>query len=257
VPLEQTRLDQYLEEGQTAEGDAANATLSGSIVDAQSHYNLRNLVVNGAVNALEVAGFERLLASLRLDPALAQATASMMLVSEPKTMNTASSGTQSSSTGTQSSSTATQTQSSVTQATTGTNGQSLRLLQVDDLLAVPGFTPEAVEKLRDFVIFLPRPTPVNINTAPAEVLAAKIDKLSTADAAALVAARKIASFRDLGDVRNRMAGRDLAISASQISFSTGYFLVNGNVSMRRAGLDVQALIERNGLTTRLVWVREK
>ena len=35
-----------------------------------------------------------------------------------------------------------------------------------------------------------------------------------------------------------------------------FFLVNGEVSMNRAGLEVQALVERNGATTKLIWIRE-
>jgi general secretion pathway protein K len=37
---------------------------------------------------------------------------------------------------------------------------------------------------------------------------------------------------------------------------TKYFLVNGKVRMSRAELEVQALIERNGATTKLIWIRE-
>ena len=37
---------------------------------------------------------------------------------------------------------------------------------------------------------------------------------------------------------------------------TNYFLVNGKVRMSRAELEMQALIERNGMTTKLIWIRE-
>src|SRR3954467_8133404 len=49
VPLSETRLDQYVENGK-ADADAADASLSGTIVDAQSRYNLSNLSANGKVN---------------------------------------------------------------------------------------------------------------------------------------------------------------------------------------------------------------
>jgi general secretion pathway protein K len=124
------------------------------------------------------------------------------------------------------------------------------------LLAVPGFAPQAVDKLRDFVIFLPRVTPVNVNTAPAEVLGARIASMSTGDAAVLVAARKTAAFRDLSDLAQRLPGKSVSAASSELSVATSFFLVNGNVKMRRAGLQVQALVERTGATTRLVWVRE-
>ena len=45
-------------------------------------------------------------------------------------------------------------------------------------------------------------------------------------------------------------------SNSEASVTTNYFLVNGKVRINRAELDVQALIERNGANTKLIWIRE-
>jgi general secretion pathway protein K len=257
VPLSDTKLNQYVEEGQS-DADAADASLSGGIVDAQSRYNLTNLAPNGVINPLEVTVFERLLTALRLDPALAKGTADMIASSSQRSPGAAL--TNGSTTG---GSTGSTTGGATTGTTAGTTGAvasgaptTLPLTQVDDLLAVPGFAPQAVDKLRDFVIFLPRVTPVNVNTAPAEVLAARIASMSTGDAAVLVAARKSAAFRDLTDLAQRMPGKSVSASSSELSVATSFFLVNGNVKMRRAGLQVQALVERTGATTRLVWVRE-
>jgi general secretion pathway protein K len=132
------------------------------------------------------------------------------------------------------------------------------LTQVADLLAVPGFTPQMLTKLKDFVIFLPKSksTPVNVNTAPAEVLAALVDGLSLADANLLVEKRNVATFRDIADFKTRLPGVSLNVADSEASVMTHYFLVNGKVHMSRAGLEVQALIERNGATTKLIWIRE-
>jgi general secretion pathway protein K len=132
----------------------------------------------------------------------------------------------------------------------------MNLTQVDDLLAVPGFSPEILDKLKNFVIFLPVATPVNVNTAPAEVLVARIDGLSLSNAALLVTSRNTASFRDIADFAQRLPGPSLDVSASVASATTNYFLVNGKVRMNRAELEVQALIERNGTNTKLLWIRE-
>jgi general secretion pathway protein K len=133
----------------------------------------------------------------------------------------------------------------------------MNLTQVDDLLAVPGFTPEMLDQLRDFVIFLPEATPVNVNTAPAEVLSARINGLALADATALVNIRSTASFRDIPDFTSRLPVNPLTALASTVSVTTNYFLVNGKVRMNRAGLEMQALIERNGTApTKLIWIRE-
>ena len=74
VPLAETRLDQYVDNGR-ADADTADATLSGSITDAQARYNLTNLCPDGTINPAEVAAFAQMLSNAHLDPALAQATA--------------------------------------------------------------------------------------------------------------------------------------------------------------------------------------
>ena len=228
VPLAETRLDQYVENDR-ADTDVADATLSGGISDAQARYNLTNLCPGGTVNPAEVAAFERLLDHVKLNPALAQATADAMAAAQKKP-----------------------------QVTSGGQPapQPMSLAQAEDLLAVSGFTPEMLDKIKDLVIFLPRAAPVNVNTASAEVLAARIESLSLSGATALVANRGTASFRDIADFSQRLQGKPLGASADNLSVTTHYFLVNGKVRMSRAGLDVQALIERNGANTKLIWIRE-
>jgi general secretion pathway protein K len=230
VPLAETRLDQYVENGR-ADADAADATLSGSISDAQARYNLTNLCTNGTIDPGAVSAFARMLSNEHLNPTLAQATANQMAAAQkPPSANNE------------------------------THDQSgplpMNLTQVADLLAVPGFTPQMLAKLKDFVIFLPKPTPVNVNTAPAEVLAALVNGLTLADANLLVEKRNVATFRDIADFKTRLPGVSLNVADSEASVMTKYFLVNGKVRMSRAGLEVQALIERNGTTTNLIWIRE-
>lgn len=231
MSLAETRLDQYVDNGR-ADTDIADAALSGGISDAQARYNLTNLCPAGTIDPAEVAVFERLLANAQLDPALAQATADAMAASMKRPA-----------------------------APAANNGgqpvpQPMNLAQVDDLLAVPGFTTEMLDKLKDLVIFLPSATPVNVNTAPAEVLAARIDTLSLSDATALVANRKTAYFRTPQDFLGRLPGKPPSTPVGVLSVTTNYFLVNGKVRMSRAALGMQALIERNGANTRLIWIRE-
>lgn len=230
VPLSETRLDQYVEDGQR-DADAADASLSGGIVDAQGRYNLANLANNGAVNPGEVAVFRRLLSNLQINEALAAASADLIALGQIRAGGGA------------------------TGASSG-SARPIAVTHVDDLLAVPGFSPEALYKLKEFIIVLPRVSPVNVNTATPEVLAARIESLSVSDATNLVANRKAASFRDTADFYSRLPGNSTALTDQQLSVTTNYFLVNGNVKMNRAGLSVQALVERNGANTKLVWVRE-
>lgn len=241
--LAETRLDQYVENAR-ADGDVPDAAISGSIVDAQSRFNLANLSANGAVNREEVAAFARLLSSVQINPSLAQATADMMAAAQIKPA--VPSGAPRSSGGTGSAA-----------VTAPGSKPSLDIAYVDDLLAVPGFTPEMLAKVKDFLVVLPGPTPVNVNTAPAEVLAARINTLSLSEAAVLVTTREKAWFKDISDVTQRL-GR--TIPQTQIAFKTNYFLVNGNVRLNRAALEMQALIKRSdpggNPTTEVVWIRE-
>lgn len=231
VPLAETRLDQYVEAAR-AGGEVPDAALSGSIVDAQSRFNLRNLCPGGTVNAAEVAVFGRLLTNLQHSPALAQAAADLMASAQQKTGQVAA-------------------------RTDASAGRPMNIEYVDDLLAVPGFTPEIFESIKEYVVVLPQPTKINVNTAAPEVLAARFDTLTAADAAALVAARENTWFRNEGEVQQQLQGKGLGSAAGQIAFSTNYFLINGNVRLSRAEMQMQALIQRqNRNATKLLWVRE-
>lgn len=227
VPLEETRLDQYIENGH-ADTDASDAALSGGIIDAQSRFNLANLCVNGAINQREVNVFAQLLSNVHADPTLAQAAADLMAAAQGGAAATAPDA-----------------------------SRPLTIRYAEDLLAVPGFSAQAFDKVRNFVVVLPRPTPINLNTAPTEVLAARIDTLSVSDAAALVASRAQAYFRTQADLVARLPGKQLTLNDSEVSVSTSFFIVNGNVRLSRASLQVHALIERRGAaSTQVIWIRE-
>jgi general secretion pathway protein K len=226
VPLEETRLDQYVENG-NADADASDAALSGSITDAQSRFNLTNLSANGQINQREVAVFAKLLTNVQVSPGLAQATADLMATAQKTLVNPA-----------------------------GGTPQPMDIKQVEDLLAVPGFTVDLLNKVKNFIVVLPSYTPINVNTAPAEVLAARIDTLSLSDAATLVSSRQKAYFRNVGELKQRLGNPPPEVNDREVSFNTSYFIVIGNVRLNRAGLQVQSLIERIGRSTRVIWIRE-
>lgn len=226
VPLAETPLDQYVENGR-GDAEASDAALSGSMIDAQSRFNLTNLAPDGTVNPREVAAFARLLVNLRLNPALAQATADTMAATRSKPTDSL-----------------------------GAVPRQINFAYVEDLLAVPGFSAQMLGTLRNFVVVLPRPTPVNVNTAPAEVLAARFESLSLADAEAIVASRQQAYFRDVNDLVQRFPDRPLSAAVNDVSVRTEYFIVNGKVRLDRAALEVVSLVERIGRDAKVVWIRE-
>ncbi len=240
VPLADTRLDQYVENGQ-GDADAGDATLSGGIVDAQSRFNLTNLAAGGVINPGELAVFRNLLTALRINPGLAQPVAEAVAAGQPKVET---SGAPPGVAG--------------ARQVSDNQPQPLAVAYVDDLLAVRGMTPAILAQLRDFVVVLPDATKINANTAPAEVLAAKlqtIDTLSADDAATLIASRDQAYLKDKCDIGLRLNQTNMDCEAFDIQ--SRYFLVNGKVSMNRAALSVQALMRREGAAApRVLWIRE-
>jgi len=234
VPLAETRLDQYVEKERA--GDVPDAALSGGITDAQARYNLRNLCVNGQINDKEVTRFGKLLTLIGVNPGLSRSTAVLMQSAQRRTQTAGGAPV-----------------APVAAAATDATPLPMDMQHVDDLLAVPGFTPEILEKLRNFVVVLPpEVTKINVNTAPAEVIAAKVDTLSLAEATSLVATRQNQPFRSLNDLPG-------SVSASQdgLDVRTSYFFVNGNVRLNRAGMEMQALIKRDSVARQTVlWIRE-
>jgi general secretion pathway protein K len=138
----------------------------------------------------------------------------------------------------------------------------LQMINVESLLDVPGFSPEAVERLRPFVTVLPTTTSVNMNTASAEVIAATVPGMSLSQAQAFVARRETVFFHDVGNVTLALTGAGVkadAVDTSQMDVTTKYFLIHGRVQHERAEVDRTTLLYRDPAThtTRIVYVRDQ
>lgn len=264
VTLGETHLDQYVENGKK-DTDDSEASLSGQITDAQSRFNLNNLALNGVPNVNEIAMFSRLLANLRMDPSLAKNVSTMIGATQSKAdVVGATSGSVTEIVGVSPTASSGASSASLT-STSGDESKSmsvevnpevqfLRFSQIDDLLAVTGFSPEMVLRLKDFVAVLPFKTSINLNTTSKEVLAARLD-ISATDAALIIAGRDRAYFYGLPDFKTRFPGK-IGTYENDISFSTNYFFVNGKVKLSRSALEVNALLERTDVATKVLWVRE-
>ena len=118
-----------------------------------------------------------------------------------------------------------------------------------------GFDANALLRLRPYTTTLPRPTPVNVNTAPAEVLASLVEGLALAEAQAL--ARRLAT----DPVRNREEFQarlrpDLKLNPDDISVASQFFIVYGRAKVGAADLRMEALLQRTGAGfPAIVWQR--
>lgn len=244
TPLAETRLDQFVEH-ERVEGESFDASIAGQTYDAQSRYNLANLASTagvGGINKKQLAVFARLLQNLQLNQALAKAVAIQVARSEGAGLLQAQPG---------------QPPSPDVEPVPPGSGQPMKMQRVEDLLAVAGFDQQAIEKLRDFVVVLPRQTPVNVNTAAPELLAALLNG-SVTEGQNLVVARKRTPFTDVNNFKSyvQSMGKQPVLSDSELDTRSDFFLVLSRVRLDRAELMSWSLIQREAAGTRVVWIRE-
>ena len=247
TPLADTRLDQYIER-ERIEGEVFNATLSGRVLDACARFNLANLAEGRVIDLNQRLIYRRLLTVLQLDPALAERTALAVASSAP-VAPTALAGANPN---------PPPNPPPPGQTPVPSNGtEPIALTRVEDLLAIQGYTPQMIEKLRDFVIVLPERTRINVNTAPAEVLAALLG-VSLSEGSSLVSRREQADYRHDYDFVQQ-ARTQVPPDPSLFALKSEYFLVNSRIRLDRAALDAQALVNRKtgpGAVTTTIWVRQ-
>lgn len=252
VNLGDTRLDQYVENGK-ADTEDSDATLSGQISDAQAKFNLTNLAANGQVDRRELASFAKLLSNLRLDPSLAQRVASQIALTQDKVIQ----GPQQPGQPGGAPNTPNPPEKPDSLSTIANSEvQFLKFSQIDDLLAIPGFSAANIVRLRNFVTVLPIPTKINVNTTTAEVLSARLENVSLTDAALMIATRDRAYFLDFERFKLNFPDKVTEADVKFLDFQTNFFVVNGRVRLNKSLLEVDALIERDDKGTQILWVRE-
>nr|WP_315486069.1 type II secretion system minor pseudopilin GspK [uncultured Undibacterium sp.] len=281
VNLGDTRLDQYVENGKSDTEDS-EASLSGQISDAQAKFNLTNLAKNGVVNLREQTAFAKLLSNLRMDPSLAQHVAAQIaLTQERLAVGPSAPGTSGAdgakpigagsaggdragdatgrATGDASKPVITNPGGDSTfglSAGLNSEVQFLKFSQIDDLLSVPGFTPQMIGQLKNFVTVLPVETKINVNTTSAEVLSARLENVSMSDAALMIATRDRTYFLDFERFKLNFPDKVEANADQVLDFRTKYFVINGRVKLNRSLLEVNALFEREGQRVQVLWIKE-
>lgn len=187
--------------------EAPAAYVSGRILDAQARFNLANVAIQGKPNEREESTLYRLTQTLGLADDVADAIVARMEIAPAPEDYLALSA---------------------------------------QLAALHLAPPAALDALRPFVVILPHPTPVNINTAAPEVIAACFDGVTLDEARALVASRNQAVFNQTSDAMTRLSSMGVdSAPKGNVSVSSNYFVVTGRVRFERAEVDTTALIERD------------
>lgn len=229
VPLQEARLSSFLAADRNATAETGpevlEAFLSGQIVDMQSLLNVNALVDDsGKPSPTDARSFQRLFELLSLPPAqLDLLIQNLRFAADRSAANL--------------------------------SGPMAPLLpqRVEELvwLGLPGAT---VAALQPYVTVLParQGTPVNLNTASAEVIYAAVDGLSMADAQRLVAAREQAPFRNVTEAKNAIGAPDEMFAAGQVPVAIGsnYFEVRARLRLDQLVVEERSLVHRSGIDVR-------
>ena len=220
TPLAEARLSTFLAADKDNNTDTGpEAFISGTIVDAQSRFNLRGLVdPAGKQQPLQVAALQRLadLAGAPGDTAARIANGLSLSLGGGAEEGTAS------------------------------TSRPLRPAQLADLVWL-GIEPATLARLAPWVELLPLATPVNANTAPREVLLAAIDGIDLGTAERLVLARQRKPFESLADIEAVLPKSDgVKLEGSRIGVGSSWFLVSGRLRLEERVLEERSLLQREG-----------
>ncbi|WP_367850378.1 type II secretion system minor pseudopilin GspK [Rhodoferax sp. WC2427] len=228
VALQESRLSTFLaadrnNTGGTATDEQLDAFLSGQITDMQSRLNITNLVQDNKVSPVALAAFGRLFEQLNLPPLELTLLGSQLQ------------------------------QALDTSKTSNADSTVPLLPRSAAQLGWLGLSPATVAALQPFVSVLPVRTPVNLNTASAQVLVASVPNLSMADAQKLVAARAGKYFRSTADANAVLNQPTIVFTESEHSVSTRYFEVLGRLRLGTTTVLERSLVWRDGINVRTLW----
>ncbi len=216
VPLAEARLTTFLAADRTGVADAEvaedapDAFLSGVITDAQSRWNLRNLIgADGQKAPLQIDVLQRL-----CDKASVPAGTAQQLADAYHT------------------------------AWIGGEGAKVMPAAMRDLVWL-GIDRAVVAQLEKFVTLLPVATKLNLNTASAEVIAAVIPDATDGQAQTLVETRKRDHFRNQSSLRNLLSLEQMKIYDAQLDVKTAYFEVRGRMRLDDRVLEEASIVHRN------------
>ena len=237
TPLAEARLSSFLAVDREATADSeVEAFLSGSITDAQARYNLRNLFTDeGQAVALERDTLRRLCAAAGLKPGDTERIMTG-LASAWRARSATPAGGGASAPGT----------GGGAGAAESTQGEDTRVLPVQrfEHLAWLGLEPAVLQALRPLVDVLPTRTPVNLNTASREVLAAVL-AVDAGTAERLVQARQQQAFERLDQVRALLPPGS-PLESNRVSVGSQYFEVRGRLRLEDRVLEEASLVRRRG-----------
>jgi general secretion pathway protein K len=225
VPLAEARLSSFLaadrDNNSVAENDSLDAFLSGSIVDAQSRWNLRRLIdAEGKPVPAEVKVLQRLCDQGGATGDCANRIAGALAKAWP--------------------------------AAGSTGVAAIAPQRLSQLLWL-GIDADTIKRLEPWVDVLPdMQAKVNVNTAPAEVITAAVEGMTLGNAQRLVQDRQRTPLKDLTSptalgyfpVVQAQAQAPVRPLAEVLSVSTNFFIIQGRLRLEERVLEERSLVQR-------------
>ena len=224
LPVQESKLSTFLSQDQQwREGDT-DVFLSGQISDAQSRLNVMNLLDNGQISVPALQRFGRLFARLNL-PLQELQTLSRQL----------------------------QAAAAAAKSPAGSSASAPLMPQQTAQLVWLGLSPGTLAALDNFITLLPEPTPVNLNTAPAEVLMASLPGIDLAQARQWVSLRERGHWPSLEAARKALGAAGQNLQTGQHDVQSRYFEVTGRMRIDDVVQVEQLLVKREGNQVHMVW----
>lgn len=205
---------------QRQEGDP-DAFMGGGIEDAQSRLNVTSLLESGRISRENFRTFARLFEHLGLPLSELQLLATRL---QPRPAD---------------------------QLSPETPLLPRQLRQLTWL----GLSRATLARLEPFITLLPEPTPVNLNTASAEVLHASVQDLDMAQALRLVSLRNRGHWSDLEAARKAFGSAGGAINAKFHAVNSKFFEIRGHIRLDDVIMQETELVQRDHLQVRVLWRR--
>jgi general secretion pathway protein K len=242
IPLQETQLSTFL----SASGSGVNTSsaltsdgsggindaqseqiyLSGRITDLQSRLNISNLYIAGQISTPDLNAFTQLFTLLGIPESELN-----------RLVQGAASGAQSDSA-----------------------PQSFISPQRIEQLSWLGISPQTLAAVSPFVTWLPVRTPLNLNTAPPQVLAASFNGLSLSKAQTLAKNRDAQPWTTLDEASRALsavapgAGQGGAsMNSSQFALNSSYFQVYGRLRFENLVFTQRSVLQRTNQQTLILW----
>jgi len=211
--------------------DIEGGDLVGRIVDLQGRFNINNLIdENGEVSTRDLEQFQRLLAILDIDPALAGIAADWLDADlQPQFPSGAE-------------------DSVYTGKVPAYRTANRRLSNAAELAALEGMTPEFIERLAPHVTALPGRTAINVNTATPAVLQSLGADIGPGDVEGLLREREAGGFVDITTSFSSLVEPE---QMGRLSTGTNYFQLIVVARIDTVHYMLYSVLERgpNGIVT--------